>query len=102
MRQPGSIQKIGYLSFRKGSLEQFRDSTFTETLRRNEMTMNLSPFHADELDAQARAGQCRNGASIRSFMPEQHRAFFALLPYLFVATTDASASPLATLLTRPP
>jgi predicted pyridoxine 5'-phosphate oxidase superfamily flavin-nucleotide-binding protein len=66
------------------------------------MPMNLSPFHPDELDAQARAGRGGNGAGIRSFMPEQHRDFFALLPYLFVATIDASGWPLATMLTGQP
>lgn len=64
--------------------------------------MNLSPFHLDELDAQARAGGGRNGASIRNFMPDQHRSFFASLPYLFVATTDAGGWPLATMLTGRP
>jgi hypothetical protein len=31
-------------------------------------------------------------------MPDQHREFFALLPYLFVASTDADGWPLATML----
>jgi predicted pyridoxine 5'-phosphate oxidase superfamily flavin-nucleotide-binding protein len=64
--------------------------------------MDASPFHPDELAAQARAGQGATGAGIRSFMPDQHRGFFALLPYLFVATTDADGWPLATLLTGTP
>jgi uncharacterized protein len=57
-----------------------------------------SPFHADELDVQALAGTGASGAAIRDFMPDQHRAFFALLPYLFVATADAGGWPLATML----
>lgn len=57
------------------------------------------PFHADEVDAQARAGQRAKGAGIRRFMPEQHRAFFPLLPYVFVAAMDADGWPLATMLT---
>jgi hypothetical protein len=64
--------------------------------------MNLSPFHLDELDAQARAGLAGIGASIRNFVPDQHRSFFGLLPYLFVATTDAGGWPLATMLTGRP
>ncbi len=64
--------------------------------------MTYTPFHADELDAQARAGKGASGGGIRSFMPDQHREFFALLPYLFVATTDAAGWPLATLLTGVP
>lgn len=55
-------------------------------------------FHADELAAQARAGAGARSAGIRDFMPEQHRAFFAALPQLFVATADAAGWPLATLL----
>src|SRR5215475_10715754 len=61
--------------------------------------MNASPFHPDELEAQVRAGQAAKGAGIRSFMPDQHRSFFALLRYLFVATMDANGWPLATMLT---
>jgi len=59
-------------------------------------TMEASPFHRDELEAQARAGHAPKGAGIRNFMPDQHRSFFPLLPYLFVATTDANGWPLAT------
>jgi uncharacterized protein len=61
--------------------------------------MDSSPFHADELDAQALAGGGARGAGIRSFMHDEHRSFFGLLPYIFVATADASGWPLATMLT---
>jgi hypothetical protein len=61
--------------------------------------MTISPFNPDELDAQARAGKGAAGAGIRTFMPDQHREFFALLPYLLVATADAAGWPLATMLT---
>ena len=64
--------------------------------------MTLSPFHPDELEAQARAGKGAAGTGIRNFMPDQHREFFALLPYLFVATADAAGWPLATMLTGTP
>ena len=58
------------------------------------------PFHAGELAAQARAGVgAPGGAGIRSFMPDQHREFFGLLPYLFMATVDEAGWPLATVLT---
>lgn len=61
------------------------------------------PFHAGELAAQARAGVTAPGVTgIRSFMPDQHREFFGLLPYLFVATTDEAGGPIATVLTGPP
>jgi uncharacterized protein len=61
--------------------------------------MNSSPFHADELHAQALAGGGASGAGIRSFMHDEHRGFFGLLPYIFVTTADASGWPLATMLT---
>ncbi|TAJ38202.1 MAG: pyridoxamine 5'-phosphate oxidase [Reyranella sp.] len=56
------------------------------------------PFHRDELAAQALAGEGAGIAPIRPFMPDQHRAFFASLPYLFVATADAEGWPVASVL----
>jgi len=65
--------------------------------------MDESPFNPDELAAQALAGGGPHGGSgIRHFMPEQHRLFFAQLPYVFVAAIDAAGWPLATLLTGKP
>ncbi len=65
--------------------------------------MHESPFNPDELAAQALAGGGPRGAGgIRHFMPEQHRLFFAQLPYIFVAAIDAVGWPLATLLTGKP
>jgi hypothetical protein len=62
-----------------------------------------SRFNPDELAAQTIAGGGpRGGGAIRDFMPEQHREFFALLPYLFVCAIDSAGWPLATLLTGPP
>ena len=61
--------------------------------------MDTHPFHAGELEAQARAGVSSRGAGIRDFMPDQHRDFFALLPYLFAAGRDAEGWPIATMLT---
>jgi uncharacterized protein len=63
--------------------------------------MDASPFHAGELDAQALAGESSRGAGIRDFMPDQHRDFFALLPYLFATGRDAQGKPIATMLTGP-
>lgn len=60
--------------------------------------MDGQPFHRGELAAQARAGLSSRGAGIRSFMPDQHREFFALLPYLFAAGRDAAGHPIATVL----
>lgn len=64
-------------------------------------TMAFLPFNADERAAQALAGLQRGRAPIRPFMPEQHRAFFPLLPYLFAATPDAGGWPMASVLTGP-
>ncbi|AZO76241.1 MULTISPECIES: pyridoxamine 5'-phosphate oxidase family protein [unclassified Bosea (in: a-proteobacteria)] len=63
--------------------------------------MDASPFHEGELEAQVRAGESSRGAGIREFMPDQHRDFFALLPYLFAAGRDARGKPIATILTGP-
>jgi len=61
------------------------------------------PFHRGELVAQALAGTGAPGMTgIRPFMPDQHRDFFALLPYLFIATADGEGWPVATVLTGPP
>jgi predicted pyridoxine 5'-phosphate oxidase superfamily flavin-nucleotide-binding protein len=65
--------------------------------------VEAGPFHAGELIAQALAQVDPPGAGgIRPFMPDQHRAFFGLLPYLFMATTDAEGWPVATVLTGEP
>jgi uncharacterized protein len=65
--------------------------------------MTFLAFHEDELRAQALAGHQRVGrVAIRPFMPDQHREFFALLPYVFVATLDADGWPMASALTGEP
>ena len=65
--------------------------------------MTFLAFHEDEAKAQALAGHQRVGrVAIRPFMPDQHRDFFALLPYIFVATLDADGWPMASLLTGEP
>ncbi len=61
--------------------------------------MDFLPFHRDEITAQSLAGHVAKGrAAIRPFMPDQHREFFALLPYLFTATLDQRGWPMASLL----
>lgn len=60
------------------------------------------PFNADEKAAQLRSGVLTGRtAPIRPFLPEQHRAFFPLLPYLFTATPDEQGWPMASVLTGP-
>jgi len=59
-------------------------------------------FHAGERAAQARAGVAPGSAAIRDWMPDQHRAFFAALPFVLAASTDADGWPVATILAGPP
>ena len=56
------------------------------------------PFHAGELLAQRLAGGGPAGAPIRDQMPEQHRHFFPLLPFVCVALADEAGWPIATVL----
>jgi uncharacterized protein len=59
-------------------------------------------FHPGEQAAQALAGVATPNAAIRDHMPDQHRAFFGLLPFLPIATTDGQGVPMATILTGAP
>ncbi|TCF96979.1 pyridoxamine 5'-phosphate oxidase [Paraburkholderia strydomiana] len=61
-----------------------------------------SPFHTGEQAAQTRAGfiEAADSAgrrSIRDYMPDQHRQFYAQLPYMIVAGIDQSGQPWATM-----
>jgi predicted pyridoxine 5'-phosphate oxidase superfamily flavin-nucleotide-binding protein len=58
-------------------------------------------FHSGERAAQALAGVASPNAAIRDRMPDQHRAFFGLLPFLPIATAGADGAPIATMLTGP-
>jgi predicted pyridoxine 5'-phosphate oxidase superfamily flavin-nucleotide-binding protein len=64
-------------------------------------------FHAGEVALQAEAGVAERMArvapqAIRAHMPEQHRQFFELLPFVVVGSIDAQGQPTASLLMRPP
>jgi uncharacterized protein len=59
-------------------------------------------FHAGERAAQARAGAAPRTAAIRDWMPDQHRQFFAALPFVVAATIDKDGWPIATILAGPP
>jgi hypothetical protein len=66
-----------------------------------------SPFHAGELAIQARLGlQTRMDKQgrrvIRDFLPDQHRQFFAQLPYVIVGTVDTLGHPWASILVGNP
>jgi predicted pyridoxine 5'-phosphate oxidase superfamily flavin-nucleotide-binding protein len=56
------------------------------------------PFHAGELRAQELAGGGPAGTGIRARMPDQHRTFFAQLPFICVGVNDADGWPLAAIL----
>lgn len=69
------------------------------------MTMeDLGPWHVGERRAQALSGaeHLPGGAGIRGFMPDQHREFFAMLPFMVAGTLDDGGAPMATLLTGRP
>jgi len=60
-----------------------------------------SPFHAAELAVQTRVGVAARADAagrrgIRDHLPEQHRAFFAELPWLLLGGLDAQGQPWAT------
>ncbi len=64
-------------------------------------------FHEGECLIQVRTGVRDRMAAlgeqvIRAFMPEQHRTFFAQLPFVIVGSVDAEGQPWASILTNPP
>ena len=71
------------------------------------MTRSTSPFHVGEQTIQSLAGvrdriELKGHAVIRDYMPEQHRAFFAALPFMVVGLADQNGHPWATTLSGPP
>jgi uncharacterized protein len=69
--------------------------------------MDEAVFHEGELALQEAAGSRRRLAEvgarvIRDFMPDQHRDFFAQLPFLVAGTLDAQGQPWASVLAAPP
>jgi uncharacterized protein len=66
-----------------------------------------SPFHSGEQAIQARLGIQAQMAEqgrrvIRDYLLDQHRQFFAQLPYILVGTVDAAGCPWTSILTGPP
>ncbi|VWD02692.1 pyridoxamine 5'-phosphate oxidase [Burkholderia lata] len=64
--------------------------------------LDAAPFHAGELAVQQRAGVTEAAGSagrrgIRRFMPDQHRTFFAQLPFFVLGGVDVHGQPWATL-----
>lgn len=69
--------------------------------------MESATFHEGELALQQRAGSRARLAEagprvIRDYMPEQHREFFAQLPFLLAGTVDAQGQPWASVLVGEP
>lgn len=68
--------------------------------------MIAAPFHAGERALQSLAGsreqmEVAGPRVIRDHMPDQHRAFFAQLPFLVVGSLDAELQPWASVLAAP-
>lgn len=73
----------------------------------NAIPDEASPFHTGELKLQTHTGKRDAIASfsrraIRSFMPDQHRAFFNQLPFMVVGSVDADGWPWASLVAGRP
>jgi predicted pyridoxine 5'-phosphate oxidase superfamily flavin-nucleotide-binding protein len=66
-----------------------------------------SPFHAGEVAIQQQLGVAERMAQfgskvVRDYMPDQHRQFYAQLPFLVLATVDTHGDPWASLLEGEP
>jgi uncharacterized protein len=65
-----------------------------------------SPFHPGESAIQERLGvrdkvEAAGGRVLRDYMTEQHRSFFAQLPFIVVGSVDAAGRPWASLVAAP-
>lgn len=71
-----------------------------------QLTEPSSPYHAGERAAQERAGvrdkADRLARGLRDHMPDQHRAFFAELPFILVGSVDDEGRLWASVLTGSP
>jgi hypothetical protein len=59
-------------------------------------------FHEGERRAQSLAGFNAVTGAFHDSMPDQHRSFFAALPYIFASSIDDNGWPVATLFSGPP
>lgn len=69
-------------------------------------THESSPFHAGERAVQERLGVGNTLESfgrrvIRDYMPDQHREFFGIVPFLVIGTVDDEGRPWASILAGP-
>lgn len=70
-------------------------------------TGSTSPFHEGEQSLQSRVGKRQQmekfgRQAIRSFMPDQHRTFYAQLPFIVVGSVDEDGWPWASILPGKP
>lgn len=73
----------------------------------HEPQVSASPFHPGELQAQDRMGvRDKIGSfasrAIRDYLPEQHREFYAMLPFVLLGTVDDQGQPWASIVTGRP
>lgn len=66
-----------------------------------------SPFHAGEQAVQTRLGvrdrvESTGRRLIRDYLPEEHRAFYAMLPFVLIGSVDRHGHPWASVLAGPP
>ena len=71
------------------------------------MTLKPSPFHAGEQQVQQRLGvrdkiEAFAQRVVRNHMPDQHREFYGMLPYLLIGSVDADGQPWASMVTGQP
>ncbi|MGH8595943.1 MAG: pyridoxamine 5'-phosphate oxidase family protein, partial [Gammaproteobacteria bacterium] len=76
-------------------------------MARPQSSPESGPFHAGERLVQIRAQvpvsiEAVARQAIRDFMPDQHREFFAQLPFVLLGMADAQGQPWATILAKPP
>ena len=69
--------------------------------------LEQSPFHEGELAIQERVGvrekiDALGRNAVRRYLTEQHKAFFPMLPYVFVGSVDAAGQPWASMLLGEP
>jgi predicted pyridoxine 5'-phosphate oxidase superfamily flavin-nucleotide-binding protein len=69
--------------------------------------LHSSPWHEGERAMQARVGAADQLAAlgpriVRDFMPDQHRSFFAQLPFMVAGSLDEAGRPWASVLAAPP
>lgn len=95
------------MSERSLSRERGDDLMKTVEFPRDGARGAASPFHEGERRVQERLGVRESiepwaRKVVRPFLPEQHRQFYARLPFMVVAARDASSRPWATILASEP